>query len=285
MNAPLQQVERGAPGAIPNMSIYVDLTRQFNAAGVNAILVGGQAVVLHRLAIMSKDGDWILRESSSAMEQILAVLAERKAVYRFGAPLDLRWMQGGWSAHLEFHEGPLRIRTDFFTRPPRLTALEVKHLWQRQAGQGLPFVDARNLIELKKTTREKDYAVIGELARLLTTPEEQLLTSRSARDILVIDSRNPGLAALLSDKRPALAAIQGGVEALETALDAERRELMHSDERRLNRYIQAAAAWSDLWPKVSHEIKNVSLPEAHVVVVERATGVLPFELPEEDPDS
>ena len=29
---------------------------------VRAILAGGQAVVLHRLALMSKDGDWILRE-------------------------------------------------------------------------------------------------------------------------------------------------------------------------------------------------------------------------------
>ena len=103
------------------MNIYVDLTREFNAPGLNAILSSGQAVVLHRLAVMSKDGDWILREHEAALERVLAVLAERKAVYRFGAPLDLRWMRGGWSAHLEFRDGPLRIRTDFVTRPPRLT--------------------------------------------------------------------------------------------------------------------------------------------------------------------
>ncbi|MGA2259152.1 MAG: hypothetical protein ABSG53_31150, partial [Thermoguttaceae bacterium] len=82
------------------MNIYVDLTREFNAPGLNAILSSGQAVVLHRLAVMSKDGDWILRENEAAMEHVLAVLAARKAVYRFGAPLDLRWMRGGWSAHL-----------------------------------------------------------------------------------------------------------------------------------------------------------------------------------------
>ena len=44
------------------MNIYVDLTIKFNAGRLRAILSSGQAVVLHRLAIMSKDGDWIVRE-------------------------------------------------------------------------------------------------------------------------------------------------------------------------------------------------------------------------------
>jgi len=43
-------------------NIYLDLTRQFNHGRLRAVLAGGQAMVLHRLAIMSKDGDWILRE-------------------------------------------------------------------------------------------------------------------------------------------------------------------------------------------------------------------------------
>jgi hypothetical protein len=38
------------------MNIYLELTRRFNDGRVRAILAGGQAVVLHRLAIMSKDG-------------------------------------------------------------------------------------------------------------------------------------------------------------------------------------------------------------------------------------
>ncbi len=84
------------------MSIYLDLTRQFNAGALRAILSSGQAVVLHRLAIMSKDGDWILREEAQATQHVLQVLEGRGARYRFGAPSDVRWMSGGWSAHLEF---------------------------------------------------------------------------------------------------------------------------------------------------------------------------------------
>jgi len=54
------------------MNIYLGLTREFNAGALRAILSSGQAVVLHRLAIMSKDGDWILREDGGALDHVLA---------------------------------------------------------------------------------------------------------------------------------------------------------------------------------------------------------------------
>ena len=102
------------------MSIYTDLTESFNKGRLRAILSSGQAVVLHGLAVMSKDGDWIVREDDEALTAILAELDRRGAKYRFGAPLDLRWMRGGWSSHFEFNYGGLRVRTDFVTRPARI---------------------------------------------------------------------------------------------------------------------------------------------------------------------
>ena len=50
-----------------NVNIYIQLTKEFNEGRLRAIICSGQAVVLHRLAIMSKDGDWILREEESAL--------------------------------------------------------------------------------------------------------------------------------------------------------------------------------------------------------------------------
>jgi hypothetical protein len=44
-------------------NIYLELTREFNQGKTRVIISSGQAVVLHRLAIMSKDGDWIVREN------------------------------------------------------------------------------------------------------------------------------------------------------------------------------------------------------------------------------
>ncbi len=132
------------------MSIYVRLTNEFNHGRLRAIISSDQAVVLHRLAIMSKDGDWILREDEEAIRHVLEVLASHGAVYRFGAPLDVRWLRGGWSSHLEFREGPLRIRTDFFTRPPRIAEPELARLWTEQEKMHLPFLDPVRLSEIKK---------------------------------------------------------------------------------------------------------------------------------------
>lgn len=88
------------------MNIYLQLTRYFNEGRLRSVISSGQAVVLHRLAIMSKDGDWILQEDVECLRHVLDVLGNHKAHYRYGAPLDVRWIRGGWSAHLEFaHEG------------------------------------------------------------------------------------------------------------------------------------------------------------------------------------
>ena len=102
------------------MNVYIELTHAFNATGLNAVLSSGQAVVFHRLAIMSKDGDWILAKRNGCF--IAFDVLQYGASYRFGAPLDLRWWRGGWSAHLEFRRESLRVRTDFVTRPPRLSS-------------------------------------------------------------------------------------------------------------------------------------------------------------------
>ena len=73
------------------MHIYLDLTRRFNDGQLRAVLAGGQAAVLHRIAFMSKDGDWILREEPPALDHVLQVLTTFGARYRYGAPLDVRW--------------------------------------------------------------------------------------------------------------------------------------------------------------------------------------------------
>ncbi len=211
-------------------NIYLDLTEQLNAGRLRAIISSGQAVVLHRLAIMSKDGDWILREENGTMAHVLDVLTNRGARYRFGAPLDVRWLSGGWSAHFEFRTPELRVRTDFVTRPPRLGAESLDRLWKGELKT--PVLGVTDLAEIKKTNREKDYAVIGELARLMESPREQMLFSRSARDLLQLTQGNPELANELAACRPLLrVAAAAGLARLEEALDSERRDLIHANER------------------------------------------------------
>lgn len=265
-----------------DLNIYLRLTREFNAGRPRALLAGGQAVVLYRLAIMSKDGDWMLREDEETLSHVLGALAVHGARYRFGAPLALPWMRGGWSAHFEFPFEGLRIRTDFVTRPPRLDDGVLAGLWRQQDSQPAAPEDAKlgaeQLILTKQTNREKDYAAIGELARLLDDPLLGLRYSRSARDILEIGTRYPELFAIAQEDRPCLRAAADGREALAAALDAERRELMALNEERLERYEAASREWATAWPAVQKDIGSLPLLEAHVRMVDAAREYLPSEV-------
>jgi hypothetical protein len=258
------------------MNIYLELTRQFNDGRVRAILAGGQAVVLHRLAIMSKDGDWILREDLQTVTHVLTILEKYGARYRFGAPLDVRWMAGGWSAHLEFQWQELRVRTDFITRPPRIDQKSLQRIWRDVEGQETPFLDAADLADMKKTNREKDYVVIGELARRMSDPDDQILYSRSARDLIELAQQYPDRVQHLAGRRAVLVVVDQGREALETALDAERRQLIRANEERLTKYMEAAKPWAAAWPALSRQMDGLPLSEAHRLMVQQAETLLPF---------
>ncbi len=261
------------------MSIYLELTRKFNSGRTRAVLAGGPAVVLHRLAIMSKDGDWVLREEPEATEHVLLVLQGYKARYRFGAPLDMRWLAGGWSSHLEFQWRGMRVRTDFVTRPPRLNEESLQRIWLHAEGQETPFLGAIELADMKKTNREKDYPVIGEFARKMTDADSQILYSRSARDLIELAKQHPDRIQCLSAKRPALTAVGQGREALEAALDVERRQLIRANEERLARYMDASKSWAAVWPALSRQMEGLALPEAHRLMVRQAEVSLPFVVP------
>ena len=84
---------------MPN--VHFELTEAFNATQPVVALASGQAVVYYRVAIMSKDGDWVIRETPEACADVLRELEGRGAHYRPGAPL-VRWLSGGWSSHFEF---------------------------------------------------------------------------------------------------------------------------------------------------------------------------------------
>lgn len=256
------------------MLIYHQLTRQFNTGRLRAVMCSGQAVVMHRLALASKDGDWIVRESPDDLNFILNTLSEYGATYRFGAPLDTRWMSGGWSAHFEFHHQGYRVRTDFFTRPPRLTESELTRLWQQSEGRDLPFTGIRELVLMKMTMREKDYPIIGELARRLESIEDQFLFSRSARDLIALAQQHPIPPAILA-ARPLLENLANGEDALAAALDAERRNMIKADEARLARYQTASKSWETEWPSLAKKIHSLPLIEAHQHLVAAAEIHLP----------
>ncbi len=109
----------------------------------------------------------------------------------------------------------------------------------------------------------------------MTEPSEQLLYSRSARDLIHMTAEDPALVAALVPARPLLSRIGEGQDRLEEGLDAERRTLMRENERRLEMYLAAAESWASAWPGVARRISGLALPEAHRIVVEEARTKLP----------
>lgn len=247
-------------------NVYFALTEELNRFGRIAVLGSGQAVVWHRLAIMSKDGDWILRESERACARVLEVLGARGARYRPGAPLDVRWLAGGWSSHFEFvDERRRRVRCDFFTRPPRLTEEDLAALFTDESSP--PVVGVEALVRMKQTQRAKDYAVIGELARRLPPQRELELTTDPDRILTLAaefpESRRPAARAARTGDRPEV------IRALALEVD----ELQRRDTKRLEAYTSASEAHLKALGRLGRS--QLTLPEGHRRVVELAEELLP----------
>ena len=259
-------------------NIYFQLTADFNAAGRIAVLASGQAVVWYRLAMMSKDGDWVLQETGAACRRVREVLAARSARYRAGAPLDPRWLAGGWSSHFELRDDRgRRVRCDFFSRPPRIPAEVVAPLFAEpdERESDLPVVDLEPLILMKQTQRAKDYPVIGELARLLPPEREVELTTDPDRILELAPKHGRG-----SERPSVRAALEGsGRLAVVVALAEEIDRLQQQDRVRVERYEQASGPYRQALRGLDRG--DLTLPEGHARLVEIADRLLPVTLTDE----
>lgn len=254
-------------------NIYFQLTEEFNARGRNVLLASGQAVVFYRLAIMSKDGDWIIRETEEACAHVLSVLGDHGARYRPGAPLDPRWLAGGWSSHLEFEDSQgRRVRCDFFSRPPRIPRDRIAELFARPEER--PVVDVESLIRMKRTQRAKDYPVIGELARLLPAEKELRFTTDPDR-IIELSSKLD-----VKVGRPSVRAARSGKGRREVvqALALEMDDLQERDRKRVELHSRAAEDYLRALSRLDRE--DLRLPRGHERVAGLAEELLPESVPE-----
>jgi hypothetical protein len=254
-------------------NVYFDLTREFNRYGAVAALASGQAVVYYRVAIMSKDGDWILHETPEACERVRAVLSHHGARHRPAAPLDLRWLRGGWSSHFEYLDAAgRRIRCDFVTRPPRVSVEVFRSMFAHASEGMLLVVDRETLIKLKQTGRAKDYAVIGELARQLP-PEEEIEWTTDVDRILELAAD----VGVRSNRRPVRTARSGAPRAAVVAsLAQEIDDLQQSDRQRVAAYQRAAEDYLAAFRRL--ELDRLPLAAAHFEACRIAEALLPESL-------
>jgi len=247
---------------------YFALHKEFKAAGANVLLSSGQACVLLGIAAFSKDGDWIVREDTQSCSAILRVLATRKAVYRLGAPLDIRFLTQGWSSHFEFFTDGLRVRTDFVSRPPRIP--DPSNLWARAASKDeIDLVAVEDVIKLKQTRRPRDYAVIGALAEVCGFNEHVpslALSYLQDYDLLRKAVEQWHEEAQRSD-RDAVKKIVSGAPRRDVviALALEQDENVEEDNRRIALYKDAMFSYQRVFAELSShwKIRGTPLSDQH----------------------
>jgi hypothetical protein len=259
---------------------YFAFTDACNAQRPVVILASGQACVWYHLTLASKDGDWIVREDEAALSRVRDELSKRGARYRLGAPLDVRWLSGGWSSHFESIDAAgIRYRYDFVSRPPRLSPSQLRNVWS-QIDSGAPaVVPKRELILLKQTLRLKDYPFIGVLATQLNETEDQLRWTLDPQHMMDLLAAHPELISKLAQIRPAMHQIlrenaPRNLEALGVAIDAEIRNFRRDDEQRVMAYTTAMQSWATRFRAL--DIDHLSLSEAHQACCNAARDILPY---------
>lgn len=264
----------GHHGANP----YFAFTDACNAARPVVILASGQACVWYRLALASKDGDWIAREDEASLTVIRIELARLGARYRLGAPLDVRWLSAGWSSHFEaIDQEGFRLRFDFVTRPPRLSSQRLRATWQAVEAGAKAVVSQSDLILLKQTLRLKDYAFIGALATQVADPLDQMRWTLDAQHLIDLVRGHPHLASRLAEERPALTGVSMEVDSLAAVIDGEIRALRRRDEQRIAAYTSAMQPWAEQFRSL--DLDHVSLVEAHARCCAAASAILPTTVP------
>ncbi len=206
---------------------------------VQALLMGGQACVFYGAAQFSKDVDLALLASDENYSRLLAALSDLNAKRIAVPPFDPDLLARGHAVHFRCQGGDADgLRVDVMTRLRDLPDFGV--LWARrttitdETGGAFELLSVEDLVQAKKTQREKDWPMIDALIeghyRALggePTPERiafWLGESRTPERVISLAQRFPDEARAQSSRRPLLClAISGESERLREALDDEAR--------------------------------------------------------------
>ena len=137
--------------------------------GVEYLLISGQATVLYGAATFSEDIDLWINPTSANRDKFLSALRSGGArYYKLTPPFTVKQLKRGHGFHFLLPgPGSEEIFLDVMGSPPRVgsfsTALSPAKWIETEWGT-LHTIGIRDLVELKKTQRLEDYAVISKLA-------------------------------------------------------------------------------------------------------------------------
>ena len=207
--------------------------------------MGGQACVFYGAAQFSKDIDFLILAGEANFAGLRAALADLDALRIAVPPFAPEHLARGHAVHYRCRaDGVEGLRIDLMTRLRDLPTFEA--LWRRRTtirdedGEAFDLLSVPDLVQAKKTQREKDWIAIGTLVEghyhaMHTEPTQEriifwLKESRTPERLVALASDFGQEAGRLQGTRPLLAhAIAGDLPALRAALDAEARGEQEKD--------------------------------------------------------
>jgi len=208
--------------------------------------MGGQACILYGAAEFSRDTDIAILASTENLEALREALRTLRARRIALPPFDISYLQKGHAIHFRsYHPESYRIRIDVMSRMRGVDPFE--ELSERRVPFNLPSGETINLLSLpdlvqaKKTQRDKDWPMIRRLVEAdyanVESPSNDkvrfwLMESRTPRMLIELVEEYKQLASELTPLRPLLKTVQFGSEsAVEDELDKEQRLERDADRK------------------------------------------------------
>jgi len=204
---------------------------------VRALLMGGQACVFYGAAEFSRDTDLAILADAANLLRLRKALAELQAEPIAVPPFAIKHLRRGHAIHFRCqHPEALQMRVDVMAKMRGVDSFN--KLWKRRttlqmpSGEKCDLLSLPDLVQAKKTQRDKDWPMIRRLVEAhyfqnQTKPRPAQIRFwfqelRTPELLIELARSNAALCRRLASVRLLLAhAATGNANALEQALDGE----------------------------------------------------------------
>lgn len=244
---------------------YQGLVTNARSRGITCAITSGMACVEFGVAETTKDCDLLCApKTARTLLELLndASLKGRRPAYRghLTAPLDERWLRGGWTSHFVWNAGDTEAYLDVFGVAPRSSTPWENELEGFCAGR-------HTVAEMKRTNREKDWPYATALgAQMIESGDTRGWLHIFDADLLLALTQVARPPVGLIKRRPVLGLAVKGDSRLRSALYAEVQFWHELDRVRMGVYHKAVRPYM-------LQVKRVGQPPGAALAVQHEKRV------------
>lgn len=219
----------------PNPILKVLFT--FKNHKVKCLLIGGQACIIYGAVEFSRDSDFVILADTKNMERLKKALKALKARPIYFPEFKSKYLRRGHACHFRCEAGQVAgLRIDLLSILRGCAPFD--ELWKRrktvpiEGGTNIEVIGLRDLVQSKKTQRDKDWFMIRRLVEndivlnKYNSSKEHIKwwfnESRTTEHLKKLAEKYPEIAKEMALNRPLLDyAIKGDLTALPMALSQE----------------------------------------------------------------